>query len=453
MSEKRSLRTISAEARQSVIYQMFLRAATPEGTLNAAAELLPHIASLGVDIVYLCPISAHDDDPNPEFWSDRQKKSGCNNPKNPYRMGDYYHVDSEYGTDDDLKAFVRRAHALGLKVMLDLVYYHCGPKAVFIEEHPDFICRNPDGTACNGYWHFPQLNFDCEELREYLYNNMLLFVSEFGVDGYRCDVGDIVPLDFWEEARRRLDKVNPNVIMLNEGGKAEALENAFDINYCFQWGTDLRDVMTGKAPASVLADCWNTKHAELREDALLIRNFDNHDLASDDYGARPDRMLDRRLVDNALILNMTIDGVPMLYNGNEIGDSRRHSIFAAAALNPGFTIDWAQALTVRGQNRLALTRELTALRHSTPELTQGQTDMLTTSAPDKVFAFRRHGADEQTSVIVAASFSAEPLVCTLDVPVNEYALQELLSRGGHAAVKDGRLVLELLPYAALVLRA
>lgn len=448
-----TLRTISPDARKSIIYQIFLRALTPEGTLNAAADLLPHIASLGVDIVYLCPVFCHDDDPNPAFWSDRQKASGCSNPKNPYRMSDYYHVDPEYGTDEDLKAFVHRAHDLGLKVMLDLVYFHCGPKAVFIDAHPDFIKRNPDGTPQNGLWHFPQLNFDCAELREYLFENMLGYVRDFGVDGYRCDVGDIVPLDFWEEARRRLDEINPNIIMLNEGGKPEALENAFDINYCFQWGENLRAVMNGRAPAAALADCWHRHHAALREDGLLIRNFDNHDLASDDYGTRPDGALDRRIVDNALIVNMTIDGVPMLYNGNEIGDSRRHSIFATAVLNPGFTIDWAQALNARGQNRLALTKELTALRHAEHALTEGQTEIITVSEPEKVFCFRRHCAGEVFSVFVAVSFSAEPLKCVPDAAIDAYAAEELLARGGHLFFEDGHPVIELLPYGALVLRA
>lgn len=447
-----TLRVISPDAHKSIIYQIFLRALTPEGTLKAATDLLPHIASLGVDIAYLCPVFCHDDDANPDFWSDRQKASGCNNPKNPYRMSDYYHVDPEYGTDDDLKTFVRRAHSLGLKVMLDLVYFHCGPKAVFIDEHPDFVKRDADGTPLNGYWHFPMLNFDCAELREYLFENMIGFVRDFGVDGYRCDVGDAVPLDFWEEARRRLDKINPNVIMLNEGGHPEALHNAFDINYCFQWGTDLRDVMNGKAPASTLADCWNKYHALLREGGLLIRNFDNHDLASDDYGARPDLALDRRIVDNALILNMSIDGVPMLYNGNEIGDSRRHSIFATAALNPGFTIDWAQAMNARGQDRLALTRKLAALRHGNLALTEGQTEMLTVSEPEKVFSFRRFCADEKDSIIVAANFSAEPIKCTLDAPI-EFAAEDLLNRGGHISFENGRPVLELLPYGALIVRA
>ena len=173
MSKLICQRTVVPAAHKSVIYQLFLRAFTPEGTLNAASELLPHLAELGIDIVYLCPICAHDPDENPDFWSDRQKASGCNNPKNPYRISDYYHVEPEYGTDDDLKRFIRRAHGLGMKVMLDLVYFHCGPTAALIDEHPDFVMRNEDGSIINGQWHFPKLNFDNPALREYLFDNMV----------------------------------------------------------------------------------------------------------------------------------------------------------------------------------------------------------------------------------------------------------------------------------------
>ena len=125
-----------------VIYQLFLRVCTPEGTLRSAMKLLPHIASLGATIVYLCPIAEADDDPDPRYWSERQRKAGTNNPKNPYRIKDFFAVDPEYGTRDDLQAFIREAHRCGLRVMLDLVFYHCGPKAVHLAAHPEYALRD-----------------------------------------------------------------------------------------------------------------------------------------------------------------------------------------------------------------------------------------------------------------------------------------------------------------------
>lgn len=453
MSKLVCQRTVVPAAHKSVIYQLFLRAFTPEGTLNAASELLPHLAELGIDIVYLCPVCVHDPDDNPEFWSDRQKASGCNNPKNPYRISDYYHVEPEYGTDDDLKRFVRRAHGLGMKVMLDLVYFHCGPTAALIDEHPDFVVRNEDGTVRNGQWHFPQLNFDNPALREYLFDNMLYFVREFGVDGYRADVGNGIPVDFWDESRRRLDQFDPNIMMLDEGDMPEMMVNSFDMIYGFNWCWTLLDVMRGNKPATALGEAWTSDRDRMPDGALMTRHIDNHDIASDAYEQRIERVLDKRVIENALIVNMTMDGVPLLYNGNEIGDGRRHSLFASPALNPGFTIDWAQALTERGQDRLALVTELIALRHGEELLTEGDMALVPTAEPEKVFAFRRFSDYEDGHIFVFVSFCKEPVKCAVEADIDDFAAATILSRGGNLSFENGRPVLELLPYGALIVRA
>ena len=200
-----------------VMYQVQPRAFTPEGTLKAATARLPAVAKLGVDIVYICPVFVSDDCPDPKTWSPRQRKSGTNNPRNPYRMKDYYHVDPEYGTDEDLKQFIAEAHKLGMHVLLDMVYLHCGPNAVFLEEHPEFVKRDKDGKLVLTRWGFPTIDHSNPELREYLWKNMEYWVGQFGADGFRCDVSDGVPLDFWETARERLEKIRPEICMLAEG--------------------------------------------------------------------------------------------------------------------------------------------------------------------------------------------------------------------------------------------
>ena len=110
--------------RGAVMYQLFTRMFTPEGTFAAARAKLPDLKADGIDIIYLTPHQLADDDPDPKFWSGRQKACKLNNPKNPYRQKDFFAVDPEYGTKEDLKAFVDEAHRLGMKVMFDLVYFH-----------------------------------------------------------------------------------------------------------------------------------------------------------------------------------------------------------------------------------------------------------------------------------------------------------------------------------------
>ena len=114
---------------QEIIYQINPHMFTPTGTLLEASKMLPHLQKTGVTMVYLFAIWKADDSMDERFWSERQKKSGLNNPKNPYRIADYFQVDEDYGGNEQRAVFIKKAHQLGLKVMLDLVYYHCAPNA------------------------------------------------------------------------------------------------------------------------------------------------------------------------------------------------------------------------------------------------------------------------------------------------------------------------------------
>lgn len=415
--------------KDSVIYQINLRTFTPDGTLRAAERLLPHIAALGADMVYLCPVTLADDDPRPEFWSDRQKQSGLNNPKNIYRVGDYYAVDPEYGTDDDLKSFVRTAHGLGLRVLLDLVYYHCGPSAAFLAKHPDFAVRDENGEIRNGRWHFPELNFASSGLREYLWRNMEYFVREFDVDGYRCDVAGAVPLDFWEEGRRRIDALKPGLIMLaeSEGDRREEQRAAFELNYGMTFIWSFPAVLRGEKPASALREAREQRRAEALPGARFLAAFDNHDLANDQYDDRIEKLGPER-IEAALAFCFALDGVPLLYCGQEIADSHRHSIFGNRFYGPGLVIDWSNAVTPAGERRMRFLKELIALRRRTPTLTQGETVWLDNPYPDELLTFRRTMPAE--SVLTAVNFGRE----TRTVGTGG---GEVLFRGGGAALNGG----------------
>ena len=171
-----------------VMYQLWLRAFTPEGTLKAAEKRLPQVAAAGVTIIYLSPINLQDDDMRKEHWAPRQRKT--DNPRNPYRIKDHDVIDPEYGSEEDLRTFVKEAHRLGMRVLMDLVYLHCGPTAVIIERHPDFMLREPDGKLKMAAWGFPGIDFKCPGVHEYFWKNMEHWVRDFDVDGFRCDVAD-----------------------------------------------------------------------------------------------------------------------------------------------------------------------------------------------------------------------------------------------------------------------
>ena len=306
----------------SVVYQLFPRPFTTEGTLAGAEKMLPHLAGLGVDIVYLTPIVEADDDTNQEFWSPRQKASGLGNPKNPYRMKDYFKIDPEYGTDDDLKHFVKAAHELGLRVLLDLVYLHCGPKANLIEEHPDFVMRDENGNVKNGPWLFPALNFDNPKLREYLWSNMEYFIRKFDVDGYRCDVASALPVDFWEEGRRRIEALKPDVIMLSEGERPDDQLHAFDFNYAFKCAYAIQDVfLKGDSPCKLMK-VWKELFDAFPSGGRFIRYFENHDFVSDNGEKRMEKVLGPEAVEAALCARR--HPLPLQRTGNRRRNPSQH---------------------------------------------------------------------------------------------------------------------------------
>ena len=192
-------RPTPAYLKSAVVYQIVLRNFTRGGNFKAATAMLDHVRSVGVDVVYVAPFVEMDCDMDRGGWSARQIKSGFGSPKNSYRISNYDKIDPEYGKDEDFKAFNDRAHALGMKVFMDLVYLHCGPNNVLKDLFPDAFQRNEDGTVKMTYWRFPYVNFTSRGVRKYLIDSMLHWMR-LGCDGFRCDVGDQVPLDFWIEA-------------------------------------------------------------------------------------------------------------------------------------------------------------------------------------------------------------------------------------------------------------
>lgn len=379
---------------KGVIYQIQPRAFTTEGTLQAATSRLKTVADLGVTIAYLCPVFAMDGDTTRAFWSKRQKASGMNSPHNPYRMKDFYHVDPEFGSDQDLKKFVKEAHRLGLKVMLDMVYLHVGSKAVFLKDNPDFITRGEDGKPKLASWNWPKLNYENPKLRQYLLDNMKYWVKNFDVDGFRCDVSDGVPLDFWEDSRKALEVIRPDIAMLAEGERPADQLKAFDANYSFTWMGSLTKVFEEDAAASTLRTTWEKMESARPAGARFIRYIDNHDVSNDDWYKRTDESWGAKGAEAALVLSFMLDGVPFVYNGQEAADKARHSIFGK------LSIDWSNGNTTEGQHRLSFLKQLIKVRKSEQTLAHGTTQWISNDAANEVVSFvREHNGDQILTVI------------------------------------------------------
>ena len=414
---------------RGVMYQIWLRGFTPEGTLRAATKRLPSVAELGATIIYLSPVCLQDDDMRQEFWSTRQKASGTNNPRNPYRIKDYNRVDPEYGSEADLHAFINTAHKLGLRVLIDLVYFHCGPTSVLMK-HPEFFKHDASGRISTGEWHFPVLNFDNRQLREHLWANMAHWVKDFDVDGFRSDVADAVPLDFWEEARERLEPLRPDLVMLAEGQAKKDTLKAFDITYNFSWLHAVHAVFSRGEPASSLRALWQKMHDERPRGSRFIRYTENHDIVNDLL--RAEVVLGERGAAAMAVIDFTLDGVPLLYNGQEIGDTSLQSIFAR------WPVRWEAACLPKAKAKLALHQKLCQLRHTEPVLYGGEVVWLDNDQPDTVLSFLRRAGSEET--VTVASLSNRKVRVQIDLP-GRFNL--VISNGAKHSIVSGKQVFEL----------
>lgn len=392
--------------KRATVYQIVLRNFTRDGNFRAATEMLDHVRSVGVDIVYLTPFVAMDCDMNRAGWSPRQIRSGFGSPKNPYRISDYDKIDPEYGTDADFKAFNDKAHSLGMKVYMDLVYLHCGPNNVLKDHFPDAFQKNPDGSVKTTIWNFPYVNFASKDVRKYLIDSMLHWMS-LGCDGFRCDVGDEVPIDFWVEAVTACQKVNPELVMINEGTKAEWLEKAFDACYAWPWSFTVRERIAAVGNRSLperMAEV-RTYEENVPKGALMFCFLDNHDTAADDWERRFDRTLPVEAGNAAFVLTFLRKGLPLIFNGNEIADNSLNSFFGPVKhpARAAKTVDWARALQPDGQKRLALIRKLAKMRHEDPIWSEGDMTWVTDGEKNGIIAFTRT-LDTRT-VLVAANLT------------------------------------------------
>lgn len=413
--EKREARRGPAFLDKATIYQVWMRSFTPEGNLQAVAKRLPHIANLGASIVYLSPITL---------------QSQVGGFSNPYRIKDHYKIDPEYGDDADLRALVEAAHKLNLKVILDVVFYHTAPDSVMLKT-PDMFMRDKNGQILLGNWKLPRPDFQNPKTRRYFIDNLVHWVKLAGVDGYRCDVSSGLPVDFWEDARVELDKISKDILLVAESEQPEELIRAFDVSYAFAHQGALQRIFRDGEPASALRAQWEKAYAQFPRGARLIRASDNHDQsrAIVSYGEKGSLA--------ASVINFTLDGVPFLYNGQEIADT------VATDHQSRYPLRWeldkvegqAGSGLARGQKaRVDWYRRLFQMRREQDALTSGEVIWLNNSRPDSVVSFLRKKGSEQ--ILVLVSVSNRGCAATVDLP-GDYAVAEELLKAQPAAGRRG----------------
>lgn len=437
------------------IYQMYLRNFTPEGTIKAAMKMLGHIKGLGFDTIYLTAMQAADE--SPEGLSPRQLASGTGNVKNPYRIKDYFAVDEEYGTMEDLKEFVKEAHKLDLKVLIDLVYLHCGKTAVFIEENPDFVIRDESGGIKTGdEWPFARFNYNNPEMREYLWSNMEFYIRDIKADGFRCDVADNIPLDFWVEGVKRVKKINPDVYMLNEGSSSKSL-CCFDTLYMFDLIHTLLNVFIceknckRKVIYSHLADgaeytadsyvqVWKEAHKTIPVGATL-NDVENHDTVSDMGIYKLECTIGNDGMEAVMALIFTLDGIPMIYNGCEVADEGEKNMFWNRFCKDNMSIYWENALTPEGRRRMELIKELVRIRNANSAINSGKLEWIEHNCRESVLAYSREDDCDKVKVYVNVTCESR------DVDYNSDGDEKIILKN-NASIESNKI--KLLPYGYVI---
>jgi len=386
-----------------VTYQLQMRSFTPEGTIKAAEAKLPMLKDLGVTLVYLTPVNVSDGDMNLESWSPRQKKSGLNNPRNPYRPYDYFHVDPEYGTDNDLKEFINHAHSLGMYVMLDMVFAHCGPSAPIVKLHPEYFKYDENGRMKTTQWLFPELDHNNSATRAFYRTVLCYYLADFDVDGFRCDVSDAIPIDFWEEARDDMEAIKPQVAMVAESLQPYNTRKAFDCVYGWKTaGGPMLNLLKekGASDASKARKAIEDYIATMPKGSLIWNFTDNHDYSNDSYENRYEKVLGHENQELGLAFNFAFEGIPFIFNGQEIAFGERVSIFG----HEGGWIDWEKAWTDCARKRFETLQHFAELRRSYPALTHGTTEWIDNDCPEKVLSFRRTAGDGR-DILFIGNFS------------------------------------------------
>lgn len=313
--------------RNQVMYSVFARNHTSQGTFQALRGDLQRIRDLGVDVIWLMPI-------HPIGEKARKGSLGS-----PYAIRDYRAVNPEYGTLQDLKELVADIHKLGMKCIIDVVYNHTSPDSVLASSHPDWFYRKPDGSFGNhvGDWtDIIDLDYRNRELWRYQIETLQYWAQI--VDGFRCDVAPLVPMEFWNAARDAVEQVRPGCLWLSESIEpgfilylrsqnltahtdAEVFE-VFDIAYDYDIFGTFRAYLQGKCPLSAYAEAVTAQEGLYPDHYVKLRYLENHD---QDRGARI--IPNIRQLRNWTAFSYFQKGMTLLYGGQENAVSHRPDLF------------------------------------------------------------------------------------------------------------------------------
>lgn len=371
--------------KDATLYEVNVRQFTPEGTFNALAGHLKTIRELGVDIIWLMPI-------NPIGEKNRKGTLGSY-----YSVKDYYEVNTEFGTMEDFKSLVQKAHETGLKVIIDWVPNHSAWDNPLATEHPEYYLRDTAGNFRSPFDWTDVIQFDYNnpDLRQYMIDALKFWIRETDIDGFRFDVAHMIPVGFWNSVRPALYEVK-EVFMLAESDQPMLNKEAFDATYDWKLHHIMNQVAKGSMDVSNIDMHFTYVDTAYPPNSILMEFTSNHDENSWN-GTEYERLGDA--VKTFAVFSYTIPGMPLIYNGQEVCMQRRLRFFERD------TIPWIECEMREFYKTLNTLKEENVALHAGME--GGTLNRIAGNLDRKVFAFTRE--KENNKILVILNLSPDEL--------------------------------------------
>ncbi len=448
--QKDSLAPISNEILESaVIYEANIRQYSPEGTFDAFTKDIPQLKELGVKVIWLMPMypisvknrkaTGGKDVADIEDPEERKKYLGSY-----YAISDYTAVNPEHGTMEDFDELVAVAHENGMYVILDWVANHTGWDHQWLTDHKDWYTQNEKGEVVDpinqetgeswGWTDVADLNFDNQEMRKAMINDMLFWIKEHNIDGFRADAAHSVPTDFWETAATAIREVKPVFMLAEAESPKDLFHKAFDMGYNWEGHHILNGIAKGEKTAKDLDEYMVKIDSTFQEDDYLMNFVTNHDENSW-AGTVKERMGDAS--ETMLALTYTLPGMPLIYSGQEYDMDKRLLFFEK------------DTIPKKKGKVYPILEKLGALKNNYPALhgakeAASYTDVKT-SSEEKIVAFKREKNGEALYYI--ANMTANPVQFNVELYGD---FQEYMTGKNFSISKDQELQFEPWEYKILI---
>ncbi len=313
--------------RNQMMYQVFVRNFSEEGTFKKVEEDLDRIKALGTDIVWLMPI-------HPIGKAQRKGTLGS-----PYAISDYRAVNPEFGTLEDFKSLTDAIHSKDMKCIIDVVYNHTSPDSVLSREHPEWFYHKSDGSFGNrvGDWSdIIDLDYSNKELWRYQIDTLKYWAQ--WVDGFRCDVAPLIPIAFWEQARAEVEQVRENSVWLSESVEPNfimylrsrgmvahsdcEIYRAFDLSYDYDCYEEFKAYLYGKGSLQAYVDALSRQEYIYPDNYVKLRFLENHDQTRARFF-----IPDINVLKSMTAFMFFQKGMALVYNGQEKAVSHLPSLF------------------------------------------------------------------------------------------------------------------------------